>query len=145
MPYQRAFLDESVAPGRVYIVAAVVITASGEPQLGRELEGADLGHFHAVKATRARRRAMERFIAGHTAQATVAVVPLVLRGSQEEARQQCLATLAVMLRDEYGVTDLVMDSREDLNLPPEQAGSGPMRATGPPSRNSMTATANDAP
>lgn len=67
---------------------------------------------------------MEEFIVGHELRALVTVAPIIAGRPPEGPRQQCLAALADRLRD-HGVTDLVMDSREDQRIPPRRRRSRP--------------------
>jgi hypothetical protein len=56
---------------------------------------------------------------------TIVTVAAPMTGSPEHARQDCLSTLATVVRSTYHVTDLVMDSRDDLRIAPGKRQSRP--------------------
>lgn len=111
----RAFLDESVSDGRFYSISAVIIRATDETRVNRQLHDAGFTHFHANEEDEPRRRAMEAFVLSHSAGAVVSVYA-PMKDSVEETRHDCLAALAARLRDDrrHPTTELVMDSRDDL-------------------------------
>lgn len=116
---RRAFLDESLADGAFYTMAAVVITARDEPRMDKDLRAGGWASFHAHYTDEPERRAFENFI---LSQRTTAVVGVYapMGDSPEFARGHCLSTLAATLREKLGVTELVMDSRDDLHKAPSQ-------------------------
>ena len=121
---QIAFLDESIQRGRFYTISAAIINARDQTRIGRAMKDAGLERFHAHSASEGQRRAMENLLVSNRVR-TVVSVCAPMEGSPEATRQRCLATMALTLRDQYGVTQLVMDSREDRTVPPARRRSRP--------------------
>lgn len=73
-----------------------------------------------------RRQAMDDLVLSHSV-STVVSVYAPMKESVEEIRQDCLTALAIALRDDsrHPVTELVMDSRDDLKVAAKNRDSRP--------------------
>lgn len=126
-----AVVDESSNRDQTfYVMAAAVLddSRSRVRDLMRALEAQapvdERGrpYIHANEMDESSRSKCERVMGEHNAVRFIATVKAPIgAGGMEEARQRCLAELAVQLSKRYRVNRMTLDTRDDIHLDPAAA------------------------
>lgn len=135
MAARTAFCDESIRRYRtadpVYLLAAYIAAHDDHDLIDALSRLRPQGKLHWYDAKPTDKDKICRIIAAHPSEhLLVAVTPLIDSVREERARQRALATMLVLLEQEYDVSHVVLERRERNQDEIDRASFNALRSSG---------------